>query len=161
MDRQTVIQFVALLVVVAALVRWLPDEDPLDPLGMGVPWDTLAMERQLLKLGPSTDEAMTFLRVMRTHPERQKVFRRHWTGLVKQLRDAQEGSDHDVLIQFRGIPRNDLWPLMYMAYPHPFTFLSYEKGSRATDELIDGAEQVVSTLVRVEDMPDRQPGGGR
>jgi|GEM_PF-2531360 len=158
MDREIIIQVVALLVVAMACLRWLPDEDPLDPIGLGVPWETLRVEQQLLEFGPSSDDAMTFLNTIRKAPERQGPFRRHWRALMQQLRAIEADPEYqpDTLVQFRGIPRNDMWPLMYLLYPQPTTFVSFEAGSRPNDELIPGAMTIDSSLMPWDEMTDEQ-----
>lgn len=133
MDRVAVTQVIAMLVVLAAGLRWLPDPDPRNPLGLGDPQRSLALDASLEALGPDSDEAIIYLRSLNRPAFEQDGFRSHWRRLMRKLREIEAEADEHTLVQFKGVIRNDLWPLTYYLYPVPHTFESMEDGTSFDD----------------------------
>jgi len=44
MDRHVVTQVVAMSVVLSLALRWVPDDEAKDPLGLGDPYDALRLD---------------------------------------------------------------------------------------------------------------------
>jgi len=148
MDRQVVTQVVAMLVVLSLALRWVPDTVRGDPLGLGDPYEALRLDRQLLAAGPDSDAVRAVLRSI-THPGReQEVFRVHWTNLLRQLNKIRETADEHSLVQFKGVVRNDVWPLMALLYPLRHTFGTRESGTTHEDPDLPGTTHVLRANMR-------------
>lgn len=138
MDRVAVSQVVAMLVVLFAGLRWLPMEDPTNPLGLGDPHRTLALDASLAAVGPDSDDAIVLLRSLNRMRYEQEGFRAHWSRLLRKVAQVHAEAGPDTFVQFKGIIRNDLWPLMYYLYPVRHTFRSMEDGTAWDDEDLPG-----------------------
>ncbi|MDG2148911.1 MAG: hypothetical protein P8N09_05235 [Planctomycetota bacterium] len=153
MDRTVATQIAALVVVLAILVRWIPGEDPFrDPLGRGAPLEVLKLDSYLKELQARDPLAPTaYLRGFgKKDPDRWKAY------FVRRMRDAariQESyrDDPSVFVQFKGVPRNEMWPLMYDLYPVPMVGTWAENGSTRDDPTEPGATVVESRLERPVD----------
>ena len=156
MDRTVTIQVIALFVVLNALLRWLPDDDPRDPLGMGQPWEVLRLDSQLQDVGPDTEDARILLRLLSRPAKEQAAYASHLRKLLSRLRSVQESADEETLVQFKGVPRNDLWSFMALLYPIRHTFYTHEEGSRHDDESIEGARVVKVKIVPWSEVPRDQ-----
>lgn len=153
MDRQVCIQVVTMLVVLGILVRWIPNDDPRDVLGRGDPLRSIEADRVLKGFDADGYLRQAYLRGIR-RPSPEKWFAR-WKKLLSRVdRIQEEGTTTQV--QFKGMGRNDQWPMMYDLYPIPTTFLYYEDGSRADDATVPGATVITGGLLRPEDMDDEQ-----
>lgn len=157
MDRTVTVQVIAMLVVLNALVRWLPDDDPRDPLGLGQPWDAVRLDEQLQQVGVDSDDARTLLRLLSRPAREQQAYRSHWErmqGRALSIREAalKPGAEPP-FVQFKGIPRNDLWCLMYLLYPIEHTFETWEDGSRVDDETLEGAQVIKTKIVPWNELP--------
>lgn len=157
MDRIVVTQVIAMLIVLSALVRWLPDDQRGDPLGLGDPYEALELDRALVTLGVDSDAAHMHLRVMRVPPKDQAGYRHHWQRALNRMREIQSEIGPDGFVQFRGVPRNDIWSLMYMLYPIRHSFETYEDGSTASDPLIPGAVTLDMTVKYWNELPAQDP----
>lgn len=153
MDRFAVTQVVAMLVVLSALVRWLPDRDPRDPLGLGDPWRALELDRELIELGPDSDAARVRLRLLQRPPADHATYGPQFARTLKRVREIQASADDETFVQFRGVPRNDMWALMYLLYPLRFSFTSWEEGSRHDEPPLPGAETIDVRVTHWSDMP--------
>ena len=151
MDRQTVSQVVAMLVVLAALVRWIPGDDPDDVLGRGDPWHALWLDRHLVELGEQDPDApQAYLRGLRRLDT--DSFFRYWHRRLREVRKIHEEADEDTFIQFKGVPRNEQWQMVYDLYPLRTTGDYHEAGGSEDDPDLPGATVVRSYLIRKEDM---------
>lgn len=117
MDRQTLAQAVAMLVVLAALVRWLPAAEGGDLLGRGDPHELVAVVAQVAR-NPDSPQAVGRLRnSIGARDPRAAANMAHWahlTLLVRELRGRARPGD---VVQLRNFDRNDLWMLAYDLYP--------------------------------------------
>ncbi len=154
MDRTVATQVVALIVVLAALVRWIPGDAPEeDPLGRGAPLAALQLDAYLRELGQDDDLApRAFLRWSRR--DEAQLYRRYWHRRLRDARSLYERwlEDPDLFVQFKGVPRNEQWLLMYDIYPVPMTGVPLEEGSTEDDPTEPGAEVIESRLMRAEDI---------
>lgn len=146
MDRRTVTQLVAMVVVLSILMRWLPSEEKRSVLGLGDPWRTIAMDREVHTRGGDTDAAVAFLRYRpppaapQTMAERQRMQQSlDWLAKLKAVRELRQAAGPDTVVEFQGVPRNEVWPLMYRLYPVPTTPWTLEQGSRFGESLYPGA----------------------
>jgi hypothetical protein len=156
MDRETLAQAVAMLVVLAALARWLPPGDSAGALGLGDPWRSVEIDRSLLAEGPGSRQGAAMLRAM---------FRRdgsiaRWRRLLEaadQLRARTGAAD---VIQLRGVSRNDLWSLAYDLYPARVVGAPVEEGGSSGDTVRADASWVL-TLPGPKEPPrvERGPAG--
>lgn len=127
-----------MLVVLSLAVRWVPDEEVGDPLGLGDPYNALRLDRTLLAYGPDTDRARALLRSI-THPgSEQRAFETHWATLLRQLRRIKAEANEDTFVQFKGVVRNNMWPLMALLYPVRHSFASKEMGTEHDDPDLPG-----------------------
>ncbi|MHC5210087.1 MAG: hypothetical protein ACYTG2_05155 [Planctomycetota bacterium] len=122
MDRQTIAQAVALLIVLGALVRWLPapgQEGPVreveqtDPLGRGMPWEILVMDvRQATRAEDPTAWLARMLGATRPAVYTPRFYQ--MLGLTRRIR---ENATPDQLVQLRNVARNESWIAAYYLYP--------------------------------------------
>jgi len=155
MDRTVATQVAALLVVLAILVRWIPGEDPFrDALGRGAPLETLRLDSYLKELQARDPLApAAYLRGFgKKDPDRWKAY------FIRRMRDAARiqksyREDPSVFVQFKGVPRNEMWPLMYDLYPVPMVGTWAENGSTSDDPTEPGATVIESRLERPVDEP--------
>jgi hypothetical protein len=142
-----------MLVVLAILVRWIPVDDPFkDPLGRGAPIEALKLDEYLLQLEARDPLApRAFMRGFgKNDPERWKAY------FIRRLREAERiqeqfREDPSVFVQFKGVPRNEMWPLMYDLYPVPMVGTWAEDGSTEDDPTLPGAIVVETRLERPVD----------
>ncbi|GJM20139.1 MAG: hypothetical protein DHS20C15_00540 [Planctomycetota bacterium] len=146
MDSRSLVQAVAVLVVLAILVRWIP-VDPAqrgtDPLGRGWPVAHLDKDAALQELqrdaagdfGPHADRA--FLRPVQGKgaARAQRLWRR-WLGQAEELRAR---ATDETFVQTKGMSRNDQWLLIYDLYPIPVHGKLLEDGGRVSDPTEPGA----------------------
>ncbi len=128
MDRDSISQTVALLVVVLACVRWLPASGTEDWLGRGAPRAALKLDAMFASGERPLQTAMALragfapLRVQRYLA---------WAQLVRQIEERGEPGSR---IQLKGVSRNEGWLLAYDLYPHRVVGETAENGSSAADE---------------------------
>lgn len=153
MDRSVATQIAAMLVVLAILVRWIPLDDPQkDPLGRGAPLQALQLDAYLQDLEEQDPQApRAYLRGFgKNDPQRWMLY------FVRRLREAdriqeQFREDPEVFVQFKGVPRNEMWPLMYDLYPVPMVGTWAEDGSTEDDPTLPGATVIETRLERPVD----------
>jgi len=152
MDRLTLTQFVALAVVLAALVRWLPGDDPSkDPLGRGAPWLAIELDSYLEGLRATEPDApQAYLRGLRRLDT--DAFFRYWSRTLRDVRKIQAEAGPETFVQFKGMSRNEQWQLRYDLYPIPTTGAFYEDGGSEDDPTLPGATVMVSRLIASQDM---------
>jgi hypothetical protein len=130
MDRQTIAQAVAMLVVLAALVRWLPPAAPGDLLGRGDPRELVSVIVQVAR-DPDSPQAVGRLRnSLGARDPRAASNMAHWahlTLLVRELRGRAQPGD---VVQLRNVDRNDMWMLAYDLYPLRTTGTGPDAGGR-------------------------------
>jgi hypothetical protein len=122
MDRQTLAQAVALLVVLGALVRWLPapgGEGPTrhveqaDILGRGMPWEILVMDaRQFAEAEERTAWLARMLGATRPSLYMPRFYQ--LLGLIERIRERARPGD---AVQLRNVARNEAWIAAYYLYP--------------------------------------------
>lgn len=164
MDRHVTAQLVAMVVVLFALLRWVPSDDPKHPLGLGRPWQTLDFDMRISAANKKDrDMAVALLRFgTRPRSEPWAAYFANMLGQARALRrELREGAEDgaeasaDVgdetspgawgaggtpQVQFMGVFRNDLWWLTYVFYPVRCSTYTLEEGSRmGADEPIAGA----------------------
>ncbi len=128
MDRQTIAQAVAALVVLAALVRWLPPGAAGDLLGRGDPYELLGAVRQVA-LDPDAPQALGLLRnSLGVGDPRRPLNTAHWAHLTQRVRELRERAAPGDVVQLRNLGRNDMWMLAYDLYPLRTLGLSLEGG---------------------------------
>ncbi len=154
MDRKVATQIVAMLVVLSVLIRWIPAENSVaDPLGRGAPLDSLALDEYLQQLEEFDPEApRAFLRGYgRKDPERWLPY---WRRRLREAARIHErfADEPELFVQFKGVPRNEMWPLMYDLYPIPMKGIPFESGSSEDDPTLPGAIVLESRLERPVDM---------
>ncbi len=142
MDRETAAQAIAMLVMLAALARWLPRGEEGDSFGRGDPWRALAIDQSLLDEPPGSHDGAAALRAM---------FRRdgsiaRWTGLLEQVARLQARTGDGDVIQIRGVSRNEFWTLAYDLYPAHVVGRTVEEGGSSRDAVLPEAHWVL-TLV--------------
>lgn len=144
MDRQTIAQAVAALVILAALVRWLPAGGADDALGRGDAWELLPAVQQSLK-DPASDLPAAMLRtsVGANDPRREKIVR-HWVELLALERELLAKATPGQLVQVRNVARNDLWTLAFDLYPLRVRGQSLEEGSSRETPVLDEADWVLT-----------------
>jgi len=113
MDRQTLAQAVAMLVVLAALLRWLPPGDPQDPLGRGDPWRTIEVDKMLASGKLSKDSARAQMLGTWMPPG----YSQRYHQIFKLLRELEQEAQPDAVVDLREFGRNERWLLTYMLYP--------------------------------------------
>lgn len=148
MDRQVITQVVAMLVVLSLALRWVPDPERGDPLGLGDPYEALSLDAMLLAAGPDTDAVRAVLRSLSRPGREQEFFRVHWTNLLRQLNSVKASADENSLVQFKGVVRNDVWPLMALLYPLRHTFGTRESGTSHEDPDLPGTTHVLRANMR-------------
>lgn len=136
MDRQSIAQAVATLVVLAALVRWLPGAGPGDLLGRGDPYKLVSVVAMVAH-EPDSPAAVGRLRnSLGTGSEQAALNIAHWTHLTERVRELRERATPGQSVQLRHFARNDLWMLVYDLYPLRVLGRSLEDGSQR-DEAVD------------------------
>lgn len=136
MDRQSIAQAVAALVVLAALVRWLPGGGPSDLLGRGAPWELLSAVAQVAR-DPDAPQAVGRLRnSMGTGNKLAGLNIAHWAHLTQLVRELRARAAPGQVVQLRHLARNDMWMLAYDLYPLRTAGRSLEDGS-LRDEPVD------------------------
>ncbi len=144
MDRQTIAQAVAMLVVLAALVRWLPPAEAGDLLGRGDPHRLLAVIAQVAR-DPDAPQAVGRLRnSLDARDPRAAANMAHWahlTQLVRELRGRAQAGD---VVQLRNFDRNDMWMLAYDLYPLRTTGVGLDGGGRRDLPVEPGADWVLT-----------------
>jgi len=120
MDRHTLAQVIAMLVVLSLLVRWLPppqarsrDVSELDAFGRGEPWQLLAMDRQSLRAGQGNDRVLA----MMLGATRRDVYGPRFHEILKLVRRIQAEAAPDDVVQLANFSRNELWIFTYYLYP--------------------------------------------
>lgn len=113
MDRQTLAQAVAMLVVLAALLRWLPPGNPNDPLGRGDPWRTIEVDAMLSRPSIERDSA----RALMLGTWMPEGYAQRYHQIFKLLRELQASAVPEAVIDLREFARNERWLLTYMLYP--------------------------------------------
>jgi hypothetical protein len=144
MDRQSIAQAVAALVILAALVRWLPPGGPDDPLGRGDAWELLAPVRQALA-DPSSPLPAALLRtsVGRNDPRREKLIK-DWAELLELERGLRARATPGQLVQVQNLYRNDLWSVTYDLYPLRVRGQTFEESGAATAPVLPDADWVLT-----------------
>jgi hypothetical protein len=144
MDRQTLAQAVAALVILAALVRWLPAGGADDMLGRGDAWSLLPAVKQSLA-DPASDLPTALLRtsVGQNDPRREKIVK-HWVELLALERELLAKAAPGQVVQVRNLARNDLWTLSFDLYPLRVRGRSLEEGSTRDTPVLDEADWVIT-----------------
>ena len=116
MDRDQIAQTVALIVVLAAVGRWLPLGDAL-PAWIGADdrsqaWQIDGLAASAAGQGPdgSSDPVRAMLRA--GNPKRAPAFTR-WLAFARQI---VETTPEDAVVQLKGISRNEGWIFAYDVY---------------------------------------------
>jgi hypothetical protein len=158
MDRSVATQIAAMLVVLAILVRWIPVDDPFnDPLGRGAPIESLRLDAYLGELEARDPLApRAFMRCYgKADPDRWKAYFMRRMREATRIQDLYR-EDSSVFVQFKGVPRNEMWPLMYDLYPVPMIGTWMENGSTLDDPTEPGATVVESRLERPTEQESAQ-----
>jgi len=113
MDRQTLAQAVAMLVVLAALLRWLPPGDSNDPLGRGDPWTTIEGDVMLTRGTYSADSE----RALMLGTWMPQGYSQRYHQVFKLVRELERDAATDAVVDLREFARNERWLLTYMLYP--------------------------------------------
>ncbi|MHC4844605.1 MAG: hypothetical protein ACYTCU_00435 [Planctomycetota bacterium] len=113
MDRQTLAQAVAMLVVLAALLRWLPSGDAKDALGRGDPWRTIEADATLARGTLSADSK----RALMLGTWMPQGYSQRYHQVFKLLRELERESEPDAVVDLREFARNERWMLTYLLYP--------------------------------------------
>ena len=144
MDRQTIAQAVAALVILAALLRWLPPGGPDDALGRGDAWALLPAVQQVLK-EPASDLPTAMLRtsVGQNDPRREKIIR-HWGELLAAERELLQRATPGQVVQVRNLARNDMWTLAFDLYPLRVVGQTFEEGSGRDAPVLPEADWVLT-----------------
>jgi len=121
MDRHTLAQALAMLVILSLLVRWLPFPAPrpreangLDVFGRGEPWQMLAMDRRSLREGPGSDRALAQIMGATRGGD---AYTPRFAQLLEQIRAIQAAAAPDAVVQLRNFSRNELWMVTYFLSP--------------------------------------------
>lgn len=143
MDRDQISQTVALLVVLAALVRWIPDGGAAPAwLGLGDPHEALAIDAFAAgEVGRGDDDSRDPVRAMLRsgNPSRTPAFAR-WLAFAQQI---VEQTPEDAVVQLKGISRNEGWILAYDVYPRRVIGVPTETGGGLSDATDPEATVVV------------------
>jgi hypothetical protein len=144
MDRQTLAQALAALVMLAALVRWLPPGGPDDVLGRGDAWSLRPAVAQVLA-EPDSDLPAAMLRtsVGANDPRREKIIR-HWMELIALERELLARAQPGDVVQVRNLARNDMWTLAFDLYPLRVIGQTLEEGSRRDAAVLPEADWVLT-----------------
>ena len=142
MDRHSSIQIIAILLVLATLVRWIPSPDGDDFLGRGDPLRSLELDALMQDLGSSSDEARAYLRAIRR--KNTGAVAQYWVRRLRQVKKIKQRADGHTFVQFKGLLRNEQYLLRYDLYPIPTVGDTAEDGSTADDPTLDGAEVIVN-----------------
>ena len=137
MDRESIAQTVALLVVALACVRWLPAAGPDDWLGRGAPRAALQLDAMFAS-GDRPAQTRAALRAGFAPARVQRYIA--WAGLVRQIQDRTAA---DGVIQLKGISRNESWLLAYDLYPRRVVGDTSERGSRVDDATLPEVDAVL------------------
>lgn len=120
MDRHTLAQALAMLVVLSLLVRWLPPPEPLsrevsgmDLFGRGEPWQLLAMDRAALAEGFGSDRTLALM----LGSTRRDVYTPRFHQILGLIRTIQAEAAPGDVVQLRNLSRNELWIFTYYLYP--------------------------------------------
>ena len=143
MDRDQVAQTVALVVVLAALVRWMPLGDAAPAwLGAGDPLSALAIDRFATSdAGRGDDGSRDPVRAtLRSgNPKRTPAFAR-WLQFSRQIVEA---TPPDAVVQIKGLTRNEMWIFAYDLYPRRVVGTTRENGGTPGDATHPDATVVV------------------
>lgn len=147
MDRQTIAQAVAMLVVLAALVRWLPAAAAGDVLGRGDAHELVAVMAQVAR-NPDSPQAVGRLRnSLGARDPRSAANMAHWAHLTLLVRELRERAQPGDVVQLRHFDRNDMWMLAYDLYPLRTTGTGLDGGGRREVPVDPGADWVLSGCV--------------
>lgn len=128
MDRRTLAQAVAMLVMLAALLRWWPAASrqaaQTDPFGRGDPQHMLQTDWHVAQDDSGGDRARAVLLGMVRQPGFAKRYRQ-MLALVRRI--EAEGRPDDV-VQLRNCARNELWMFGYFLYPRRVAGRPREEG---------------------------------
>jgi hypothetical protein len=131
MDRHTLAQLVAMLVVLSLLVRWLPaanarpgEAPELDSFGRGEPWLLLEMDRRSLREGFGSDRVLAKM----LGSTRRELYTPRWHQMLGLIREIQAGAAPDDVVQLSNCSRNELWMFTYYLYPLQVVGLPREDG---------------------------------
>jgi hypothetical protein len=117
MDRQTLAQAVAMLVVLGMLVRWLPPpsarEAREDWFGRGAPLYTLRIDRQMSRQDPHDPRVLALMMGSTRRPVYTKRFYEMLT-ILDRLREELRPED---VVQLRNFSRNEIWMITYFLFP--------------------------------------------
>jgi hypothetical protein len=146
MNRQITTQVLAMLVVLAMLMRWIPGDRPdRDAFGRGAPWYCLRVDSELQAIGDE-DGMRALLRGSRqVDPQ---GFRQYWMRRLRQVHEILAEADDDTLVQFKGVPRNAQWQLVYDLYPVRTAGKPMEEGSTNEDPTLPGVTTVLEGLLQ-------------
>ena len=148
MDPRSILPVVAGVVTLTILFRWLPlppEEAYADPLGRGLPNAALAEDAELAAARAQREHLD---RAMKRPPSgKGKVRSRNlWMGWFRQVDEAlaAHAAGEEVLVQFKGLFRNDQYLLSYDLYPVRTVGTWFENGGRADDPTLPGVTHVLS-----------------
>jgi hypothetical protein len=144
MDRQTLAQAVAMLVVLAALLRWLPPGETRDRLGRGDPWLSVELDRSLLWPEGDPDEVRLRRAAQLRAMYRSKEQTARWRRLLEHVATLQGQAGRGDVVQVRGLSRNEIWPLAYDLYPARVEGRPLEEGGSAAAPVLPGARWVLT-----------------
>lgn len=144
MDRDQIAQTVALIVVLAAVGRWLPLGDAL-PAWIGADdrsqaWQIDGLAASAAGQGPdgSSDPVRAMLRA--GNPKRAPAFTR-WLAFARQI---VETTPEDAVVQLKGISRNEGWIFAYDVYPRRVIGTPIDRGGSLDDPTDPEATVVVT-----------------
>jgi len=143
MNRDGLVLAVLGAVFLSVGLRWLPDDDPFNTLGLGLPNRQLGVDLDLAGLAEDSGALRARLRAGPGAPN-AKVTR--WTRLITKAErlvgehgaTPPEAGDWPH-VQLRGYPRNDHWMMVYQLFPLRVTGTWYEQGGRKEDAPDDSA----------------------
>ncbi len=152
MDRETLAQAVAMLIVLALLMRWLPPGQPDDALGRGDPWRAISIDRSLLQEPAGSEQGGAQLRAL----FRRELAQR-WQRLLLDVRRLQAQVGPADVVQLRGLSRNEVWPIAYDLYPARVLGRGFDEGE-PVDAPVSPTATWVLTAQPSTDRVTLQPG---
>jgi len=76
---------------------------------------------------------------------------------LRQLRKIKMDADENSVVQFKGVVRNNMWPLMALLYPVRHTFASRESGSAHDDaDLPETTHEIHARMLAWSEMTPEQ-----
>ena len=137
-----------MLVLLAAVVRWLPAPQGRGSLGRGDAWIPLRISTRIRDSSVEPDRSIAGLRGGFSAQGTARQYR--WLQLVRQI---ETRTPPDATVQLKGLSRNEGWILAYDLYPRRVVGEASEFGGAVGDPTLAGVAAVLIGTERATDLP--------